>query len=217
MDGVYDGTPVHIDDISLMIDRQGVLEDANFSFSYNPAFDATGQVRGLFVVCTETTAQIHSQRALAKSDKRLHMALSAGNSIGTWDWNVADDYVTADARFADLYGVDPQQAETGAPIAQFLANVNPDDVSRVRREIAEALRTGEAFTSEYRLMQPDGSVRWVTAQGQATLDGAGQAVHFPGVTFDITARKNAEAQQAILSGELQHRNKNLMAQALCGK
>ena len=49
------------------------------------------------------------------------------------------------------------------------------------------------------------------AQGQAILDGAGQAVHFPGVTFDITDRKLAEAQRALLSNELQHRNKNMMA------
>jgi PAS domain S-box-containing protein len=211
VESVYDGASVHMADISLMLDRNGSLEEAHFSFSYNPAFDASGSVSGLFGVCTETTAQVLTQRNLATSEGRLQMALSAGNSIGTWDWDVVGDRVTADERFAYLYGVDPRQAANGAPIGQFLANVQPDDLTRLQLEIAQALRTGEAFASEYRLLQPDGTLRWVLAQGQAALDGAGRAVHFPGATFDITDRKQAEAQQAVLRNELQHRNKNLMA------
>lgn len=210
-DNVYGGEPVHMDDFSVKIYRNGRLDAAHFNFSYNPAFDASGSVSGLFGVCTETTAQVEAQRDLANSESRLQMALSAGNSIGTWDWDVVGDRVTSDQRFAKLYGVDEQQAENGAPIEQFFANVQIDDLIRLRSEIGEALKTGEAFASEYRLIQIDGSVRWVMAQGQAALNDAGQALHFPGVSFDVTERKQAEVQQAVLRGELQHRNKNLLA------
>jgi two-component sensor histidine kinase len=211
VESAYRGEPVHMDDLSVRIYRTGSLDAANFSFSYNPAFDASGQVRGMFGVCTETTAQVEGQRDLAKSEHRLQMAFSAGNGIGTWEWDVVSDRVTADHRFAQLYGVDRQQAANGASIEQFFANVQFDDLIRLRAEIATALRTGEAFASEYRLVQPDDTFRWVMAQGQAVLNDAGQAMHFPGVTFDITDRKLGEAQQVVLRNELQHRNKNLMA------
>jgi two-component sensor histidine kinase/PAS domain-containing protein len=211
VESVYGGSPVHMADINLMLDRNGSPEEAHFSFSYNPAFDATGTVSGLFGVCTETTAQDRTRRDLATMEGRLQMALSAGNSIGTWDWDVLGDRVTSDARFARLYGIDPALAATGAPIGQFFVNVQAEDLARLQLEIAEAMRTGEAFGSEYRIVQHDGSVRWVMAQGQAALDGAGNALYFPGVTLDITDRKQAEAQHAVLRNELQHRNKNLMA------
>ncbi len=211
IENVYAGAPVRMDDFSLKILRDGRLQEANFNFSYNPAFDVAGNVAGLFGVCTETTAQVQALRELASSEQRLQMALSAGNSIGTWDWDVVGDRVTADERFARLYGVDPQQTAAGAPARLFLANVQIEDLARLDIEIAAALKTGEPFASEYRLRQPDGSVRWVLAQGQAALDAAGKAVHFPGVAFDITDRKQAEAHQAVLRNELQHRNKNMMA------
>lgn len=211
VDSAYHGVPVHMDDLSVKIYRNASLDAAHFSFSYNPAFDASGRVGGMFGVCTETTTQVHALRELASNEDRLQMALSAGNSVGTWDWDVAANCVTADHRFADLYGVDRQQAATGAPIKKFFVNVQIDDLIRLRAEIGEALKTGQAFASEYRLVQPDGAVRWVMAQGQAILDDSGQAIHFPGVTFDITDRKQAEMQQSVLQGELQHRNKNLMA------
>lgn len=207
----YGGASVHMADISLMLDRNGSLAEANFSFSYNPAFEVMGNVGGLFGVCTETTMQVRTERGLAKAEERLQMALSAGNSVGTWDWDVGSDRVTADERFARLYGVDPHQAADGAPIARFFANVEADDRTRLKLEIEQALKTGEAFASEYRILQPDGSTRWVMAQGQAELNDAGEAVSFPGVTFEITDRKQAESLQAVLRNELQHRNKNLMA------
>jgi PAS domain S-box-containing protein len=140
---------------------------------------------------------------LGESERRLQIALSAGRGIGTWDWDVKNDRVFADARFAQLYGVDPAKAEAGASIAEFFTAMDPDDVTRVRESIAEALRTGGVFSEEYRLVRGDGSICWVMAEGQCTLGRDGTPLRFPGVSFDVTARRTAEQQLRDLNADLE--------------
>jgi PAS domain S-box-containing protein len=145
------------------------------------------------------------EAALRASDERLNMALSAGNSIGTWDWDVVNDKVFADHRFAKLYGVDPERAREGAPIAEFFSGIHPDDVEAVQAKVAIALKTGEPFTSKYRLRQTDGTVRLVVAQGRSQRSDDGTPLRFPGVSFDITDRKLAEERLRELNADLERR------------
>jgi PAS domain S-box-containing protein len=91
-----------------------------------------------------------------------------------------------------MYSVDSEHAAAGAPIAEFLAHIHPDERTRVSERIRESVAARTDFVEEYRLIQRDGSVRWVHARGRVHLDGAGQAVRFPGVAFDITERKSSE-------------------------
>ncbi len=119
-------------------------------------------------------------------------------SVGSWDWDVLADRVTADPAFARLYGVDPAAARDGAKIDAFFGAMHPADVPRVRDEIATALASGQAFESDYRLHQPDGRARWVAARGRAQIDATGRAIRFPGISFDIDARKSAELRLQAL-------------------
>jgi PAS domain S-box-containing protein len=140
-----------------------------------------------------------SEKLLRDADERLQFALSAGQGVGTWDWDVPGDRVVADARFAELYGVDPEHARTGAPIAEFFRTIHPDDQPEVQAALAETLRTGHDFSAEYRLVQPDGSIRWVIAQGRCSHGPDGQPLRFPGVTFDITKSRHADALHEALA------------------
>jgi PAS domain S-box-containing protein len=139
-----------------------------------------------------------AEARLARNEERLRLALSAANSVGTWDWDVAADRVVANAGFATLYGVDPARADTGAPIGEFFRGIHADDVARVQADVARAMASGEAFSSEYRLAQPDGSERWVIAEGRCTLSADGRPLRFSGLSFDITRRKNAEIRREAL-------------------
>ncbi|MEH3101251.1 MAG: ATP-binding protein [Sphingomonas adhaesiva] len=119
-------------------------------------------------------------------------------SVGRWDWDVLADRVTADAGFAELYGVAPADAAGGAPIDAFFGGIHRDDLPRVRAAIAHTLATGAAFEAEYRVVGRDGQTRWLAAQGRLDRDEAGRAVHFPGISFDIDTRKRAEMRLAAL-------------------
>ena len=186
------GESCTVRDMRLDLSRQGMPEESWWTFTYSPVFGDDGKIAGLLNVTGETTARVVAEREREAADERLQMALSAGNSIGVWDWDVPGDRVTADTRFAALYGIDPDRAAEGAPIAEFFAGIHPDDLARVEREVAEAMETGGAFASEYRLLHKDGSVRWVSAQGRCIAAEDGRCVRFPGVSYDITERMAAD-------------------------
>ena len=152
------------------------------------------QAAALEALARQTAIEI--ERTMAARSRRVSAAVS--HSIGIWDWDVVNDRVTADAGFARMYGVDPEVAASGAPIREFFRNIHPDDFPETRIKIDAALSTGEAFDSEYRLVQPDGRSRWVVAQGRCMLGPDGAPVRFPGVSFDIDSRKRAELRLSAL-------------------
>jgi PAS domain S-box-containing protein len=200
---VYAGEAVQMDDFGLDLYRQGRMQEAHFSFAYTPVMGEHGMVLGLFGACLETTAQIIAIREQRAAESRLGLALSAGNGIGTWNWDIQADLVVADERFALWYGVDTAFARAGAPIASFLARVHAKDREMLQRQIDEAVRSRGEFRSEYRLIQTDGSIRWVLAQGRVVVNEEGEPAQFPGATFDITERKVAEEALYSLNATLE--------------
>jgi signal transduction histidine kinase/PAS domain-containing protein len=192
-------------DQELTLYRSSTPEQVWMNLDYSPVIGESGKPIGVIAVVVETSAAVRAERELRRSEaelraseERLQLALSAGNSIGTWDWDVVADRVVADARFASLYNVDPELAKAGAPIAEFFAGIHPDDTERVQAEVAKALETGEPLVSEYRLVQPDGGIRWIVAHGRCMQSPEGRPHRFPGASFDITDRKNAEIRREAL-------------------
>jgi PAS domain S-box-containing protein len=182
-------------DQELVLDRNGNPEPAWLDLDYGPVPDDSGRPAGVMVFVTETTDRVLSDRATQATNERLELALSAGRGVGTWDWDIAADRVVADARFAEIYGVDPRVAARGAPLAEFFTAMHPDDAVRVGEEVQRTLDTRTPFRSEYRLVQRDGEVRWVSAEGRIVVEADG-SLRFPGVTFDITDRRARDAALA---------------------
>ncbi|MEG3126101.1 PAS domain-containing protein [Sphingomonas sp. GB1N7] len=201
LDEVYaTGVPFTGTGVLFQVDDRttGRIEDRHVDFVYQPIRDAHGGVTGIFLQGSDVSQRVAGEQALRRSETALQQALSAGEGIGSWDWDVVQDEVRADARFAKMYGVDPERARTGAPIDEFFGGIHPDDQARVQATIARALSGEGHFSSEYRLLQKDGGIRWVAAQGRATFAEDGTPLRLPGVTFDITRRKAADARQAAL-------------------
>ena len=151
-----------------------------------------GSVRGIIVHGVDITDRRRAELALQASEERLRLALSAANGIGTWDWDVPNDIVKADATFARFYGVAEDRAAAGVPIAEFTRGIHPEDFGRAQAAIQQALASGGDYTSEYRLIQPDGTHRWFNAHGRCALAPDGSPLRFPGVAIDITDRKQSE-------------------------
>ena len=197
-DRVWQGESLKFEDQLFPITRHGFLEQAYFTLCYSPVRDETNSIAGILVTVFETTAMIEATRkreaseaALHASEERLRLALSA-DGVGIWDWDVVEDRFYSDRKFALLYGVDPNLAAQGTPLSAFLNNIHPDDVDRIRHAIQSTVDEGKQYCEEYRLIQTNGSIRWVLAQGYALCSAEGKAVRFPGVTTDITDRKKTE-------------------------
>lgn len=149
-------------------------------------------------VALEALAKLVAQEIDNRTLQRGRFGGEPPHSVGMWDWDVPNDRVVADPGFARLYGVDARSATEGAPIAAFFRGIHPDDRPRVQAEVTESLSSGKPLATEYRLTGPDGHARWVMAQGRPVLDAKGRAIRFPGMSFDIHSRKEAELRMAAL-------------------
>ena len=107
--------------------------------------------------------------------------------VGVWDWDVVNDRVYTDGRFAEMFGVHADEAASGMPLHVWLDAIHPDDVASVSDDIQQAL-CGRLFSKEYRVIC-NGETRWVYARGKCTIDKTGKVVRFPGAIVDITQEK----------------------------
>jgi PAS domain S-box-containing protein len=155
---------------------------------------------GIALYYRDISEQRRQEAATRAADERARLALEAANGVGTWDWDIPNDRVYADKPFAELYGVDPEDAANGAPISSFTRNILLEDAEPTNLAIQEAIRAGSQFAAEYRIRQADGSISWVSARGRCTYDDAlHKPQRFSGVAFDITERKRTEA--ALIQSE----------------
>ncbi|MET3896678.1 PAS domain S-box-containing protein [Devosia sp. UYZn731] len=199
----FRGEAVTLRNQELTLDRHGQLETAWMDLQYSPIYGDDGLAIGTFCVVHETTDGVLAERALARSEERLSLALGGSNIVGTWDWDVPNNVVTADDRFALMFGIDPLRAGLGVAIEQFVGAIHPEDQQRVTEEINTALATGADYHSEYRLRGADDVIRYVVASGRPRLDAEGRAVRFPGVVVDITDQRRIA--EALTESELRFR------------
>ncbi|MFC4166968.1 PAS domain S-box protein [Teichococcus aestuarii] len=156
-----------------------------------PMLDAGGRPDRLLAISRDVT----EARA---AGERIGLALDTGVVLGTWVWDVARDQLTGDARFADTFGLDPEALTTGLALRAAAAAIHPDDLAQVAERVGQAVSRGGPYRAEYRVRRPDGSWRWIEANGHCELDPAGEPTRFPGILIDIDSRKRQELRQAAL-------------------
>jgi PAS domain S-box-containing protein len=130
---------------------------------------------------------------------RLQSTLAA-SAIATWEWNVAQRTVFADASLRHMFGLADEQPG-GIPLEDFNAAVHPDDRAAVRTAVEQALSGERPYEVEYRVRDRDGRTRWIVARGQVERAADGTPLRFPGAAIDITARKAAQDEAARLAAE----------------
>jgi diguanylate cyclase (GGDEF)-like protein/PAS domain S-box-containing protein len=123
------------------------------------------------------------------SERRLRLALKVAR-MSTWEWNVETGEVGWSRELEALDGVVP--GSFGGTFQSFLDLVHPDDVNYVRQTVRGAAATREGFAIEFRIVLPDGQIRWRTVAGEIVPDGAGQPMRMIGVGRDITEQKEAD-------------------------
>ncbi|WP_064117902.1 PAS domain-containing hybrid sensor histidine kinase/response regulator [Pseudomonas fluorescens] len=195
------------------LQRDGKDCDFWLDLTYSPIRDETAQVAGILVTAIETNERRRialelqqrsedSLKAQRQTEERLQLALAATDAVGTWDWDIGEDRFIADAHFAQLHGVDPTQASR-LPITDYLQGVHPEDRALIARSIKHCITHGTEYAEEYRLLQPDGELRWVFARGRCYKDHHGRPVRFLGAALDLTERKHTEQALRQSQTELQ--------------
>ncbi|MCJ2021778.1 PAS domain-containing protein [Methylobacterium sp. E-065] len=122
----------------------------------------------------------------------FQVALDALDVIGRWEWDAITDGVRSDTFVALLFGLDPEDAEEGAPLAAYIDGIHADDRERALTLIRRSAREGSAFLTEYRVISADGRTRWVLARGRFSTDHAGRPLSGSGILVDITGMRMGE-------------------------
>jgi PAS domain S-box-containing protein len=138
----------------------------------------------------DVTEKKRAEMALAEARSQLDAALEAG-AIATWTWDIPNNRLFAGAHLTRLFNLPPSDAN-GRVLDAYIRSIHPDDLPNVTAALDRAVETGADYEADYRIVQADGSLRWVSARGRSQLDSAGKPVRMPGVLVDITERKRLE-------------------------
>ncbi|HEX4079497.1 MAG TPA: response regulator [Rhizomicrobium sp.] len=157
----------------------------------------------------ERTAELaaSNQRLLA-SEERRNMALSAGN-MGSWDWNLEEGSCLWDDGLCRIFGVDPRTFRVTRESVH--ARFHPEDWRRLVDAFEHATPEKISCRTDFRIVRPDGELRWCTGTAAAIYDENGLLARLSGVAADITERKRIEEHQTLLAREVDHRAKNSLA------
>jgi PAS domain S-box-containing protein len=146
-------------------------------------------VTGLVLAAAVRWERHQATKALMQSEKQLRRALEAAR-MGSWFWSVQDNRLSWDDNLRQLYALSPE--ERVATHQEFLERVHPDDRTSVDSAMEKVLKEGGDLDYEFRVLLPDGRVRWIANQGEVRRDEQGRAVYMTGVSSDVTERRVAE-------------------------
>ena len=146
----------------------------------SPIEDGRGRVVGASVIARDITEQRLALATLADSEQRLRESQALAH-VGSWVVDLATGVVQWSEELHRIHGVDPTEFE--GTVEAALAFMHPED------RPAELPRT--AVEGEFRIVRPDGTVRWLFSRGEAVVDARGAVIGMRGICQDVTERHDA--------------------------
>jgi PAS domain S-box-containing protein len=177
-------------------------------------------VTGVVVGSAVWSERDRATQALQRSEERLHLALDSAR-LGIWYWSVETNALVWDDNLRAIYGLRPDEAMSS--YEHFIARVHADDREYVSQMVGRTLESGDALDYEFRILLPDGRVRWIADQGKVGRDAGGRPRYLTGVCMDVTERRSAEERlrqshrmESVgrLAGGVAHETNNQMSVVL---
>jgi PAS domain S-box-containing protein len=165
---------------------------------------------GVVATWRDITDRKRIELAFQESEERLRLTIEAAE-LGTIDFNLLTGEIVWNATAEVFMGYEPGAAETYT-YADFEARIHPDDRARVNADLVWVTIDRSDSNSEYRVILPDGTVRWMRGFGRFYDDAEGRAVRMLGTIEDITDAKCAEIRRQRAEDSLQQLSDELERQ-----
>jgi len=183
-----------------------------FVVTYVPLLDERGEIYQILGITHNITERKLAEEQLGQSEAQLRLALDAAR-MGLWDWNTQTGKITWSNNLERMFGLAPNTFD--GRFETFVAAVHPEDRDCINQTTENSLETGQDGDMEFRIIRPDGSIRWLESKGQVFYDETGKPVRAAGINLDVSDRKLAEIQvreslqeKEVLLQEIHHRVKN---------
>ncbi len=184
-----------------LIARGGVL--GKFMLYYaEPHLFTPEEMAAAGIIAHYVAFAIDRQRTELKaraSEERLRFALDAA-AMGTWEWNPQTGLLQWSDGLKAIHGFAP--GDDNVSFERYQSEIHPEDRDRVLAILAESAK-GHDHHIEYRIVLPDGSVKWVEGKGRLFVDGEHGTSRMAGVCMDVHSRKEAEIERSRLVAELE--------------
>ena len=163
--------------------------------------DEQGRPYALSGIALDMTACLKLETAIQASEARLQLAQSAAN-IGVFDWDIAAQKALWSPELERIWGLPVGGFDGTAKAWRRL--IHPDDLALAHAGIQCSLKDpATASEFEYRIVRPDGAVRWIYAKAKTLCESDGRAIRMVGVNLDITDRKETQLRLERFAQELE--------------
>jgi PAS domain S-box-containing protein len=153
-----------------------------------PRYNAQGEFVGYIGSCVDVTKLLRQQKALSQFEERVALAAEAAH-LGVWEFDTVTERIWISDKVRELFQFPPDDEINNS---EFQKRVHPDDRATRDRMMRRAIRTHGSYETEYRIVLPDGTIRWIGGRARCLGDGTGKPIRLLGVSMDITERKQAE-------------------------
>jgi two-component system, LuxR family, sensor kinase FixL len=157
-----------------------------------------------------------SEAGLREFEERVTLAADAAQ-LGVWEFDTTTERIWVSDKVRQLFQF-PQDREI--TYREFESRVHPEDRAARDRVMRRAIQTQGGYETEYRIVLPDGRIRWIGGRGRYLPETDGKSPRLLGVSMDITERKQAEelfqlATEASPSGTvlIDHQGRILLVNA----
>jgi len=153
-------------------------------------FDEQGRMLRMVGMLADITERKLADQELTLVNERLRLAMEAAKSVG-WDRDVKTGRDTLFGDLQSTFGI-PSGVHVGR-VEDFYGYLHPNDRGRIVEAINVAMESQKSYAAEFRILLPDGTVRWLGARGRFYYSPAGEPERMLGMSVDITQRKLMEA------------------------
>ena len=141
-----------------------------------------------------------SKAVLRENEQRMSLAVDASN-LGIWVRDLARNEIWASDKWRELFGFTPSEP---LDLESILQRIHPDDREPLQQVLTKAQAGGGSYEAEFRVMLPEGRIRWISSHGQVEFDATGRPIRARGASRDVSAQKQAEQETQLLRREVAH-------------